>query len=519
MAESVRGTCGQEGCRETRYYIENGLWFCRQGHQQQGQEVVVDDENFGGHGRTARRKKVQAERRSKTYHGSDAFQLFLEAYQLLLWKQCHALVHVKGLPSELEGIVKDLWILRLEKIYEGRDDIYTDDENSTQLFSSQTGVSSELDKEEYQYHKRKLSTSPRVIDSLALCYLGTLLLRLPVSIGYMQEWVAEDEIPFMRPLRFIPSDMKDRLPAIYHIAFDTKNLPVGDQIHRAVADLIMLYHRGFSIEFPAINSSLLLFSYVKQLALPIEVYSAVKKLMKSVEFTYTFPKEITRRFHRIYLPEVQLMCLVIVATKLLFPFDNVKRYPWALNDPSIQVIDWEKWAEAQSAFDRRGISQGFLTNGAAMQATEMDAMEMTQQQLDEYMDWYDRLWVADKDAKASNPFAEMFPTTRAAATEMDNQARKTDDEAIVEKLQAVLSSLRVRRVVTEEEASRLMRPVPRPGCDYLRFRYEYQLPDIARNFYDTAAKTIGVSLETLVLAVYQTEGRIQVPKGKARNSK
>lgn len=118
--------------------------------------------------------------------------------------------------------------------------------------------------------------------------------------------------------------------------------------------------------------------------------------MKSVEFTYTFPKEITRRFHRIYLPEVQLICLVIVATKLLFPFDNVKRYPQALNDPSVQVIDWEKWAEAQSTFDRRGISQGFLTNGAAMQVTKMDAMEMTQQQLDEYMDWYDRFWVADK---------------------------------------------------------------------------------------------------------------------------
>lgn len=118
--------------------------------------------------------------------------------------------------------------------------------------------------------------------------------------------------------------------------------------------------------------------------------------MKSVEFTYTFPKEIARRFHRIYLPEVQLMSLVVVATKLLFPFDNVKRYPRTLNDPSVQVIDWEKWAEAQSTFDRRGISQGLLTNGAAMQATEMDAMEMTQQQLDEYMDWYDRLWVADK---------------------------------------------------------------------------------------------------------------------------
>lgn len=113
----------------------------------------------------------------------------------------------------------------------------------------------------------------------------------------------------------------------------------------------------------------------------------------------------------------------------------------------------------------------------------------------------------------------MFPTTRTAAAKMGNQARQTDDEAVAEKLQAVLSSLRVRRVVTEEEANRLMRPIPRPGCDYLRFRYEYQLPDIARYFYDTAAKTIGVSLETLVLAVYQTEGRIHVPKGKARDSK
>ncbi|KAM5438832.1 hypothetical protein McanMca71_000656 [Microsporum canis] len=463
-------------------------------------------------------KLFKVEEKDVTYHGSDAFQLFLEAYQLLLWKQCHALVHVKGLPPELEGIVKDLWVLRLDKIYEGRDDIYVEDENSTQLFSSQTGVSNEIDKEEHQYHKRKLSTSPRVLDSLALCYLGILLLRLPVSIGYMQRWVTEDEIPFMRPLRFIPSEMKDRLPAIYHVAFETKNVPIGDQFHRAVADLVMLYYRGFSIEFPAINSSLLLFSYVKQLALPIEVFSAVKQLMKSVEFTYTFPKEVKGKFRRIYLPEVQLMSLVIVATKLLFPFDDIKRYPRAPNEPAVQVIDWDRWAEAQSTFDSRGISQGFLTNTAAMQATEKDAMEMTQQQLDEYMDWYDKLWLAGKETKASNPFAEMFPTSRAGNVEASSQARQTEDEAVAEKLQTVLSNLRVRRVITEEEASRRMEPILRPGCDYLRFRYENQLVDRARKFYDTAAKIISVSLETLVLAVYQTEGQIQSQKGKSGNN-
>ncbi|KAK2872060.1 hypothetical protein FQN49_002593 [Arthroderma sp. PD_2] len=415
----------------------------------------------------------------------------------------------------LPDIVKDLWTLRLDKIYEGRDDIYVEeDDNTTQLFSSQTGVSNEIDKEEYQYHKRKLSTSPRVIDSLALCYLGILLLRLPVSVGYMQKWITEDEIPFLRPVRFIPPEMKERLPAIYHLALDIKNIPNGDQFHRAVADLVMLYYRDFSVEFPAVNSSLLLFSYVKQLAMPIELFSAVKQLMKRVDFTYTFPKDTTGKFLRIYMPEVQLMSLVVVAAKLLFPFDSIKRYPRTPNDPAVQTIDWDKWAEAQSTFDNRGISQGFLTNSAAMQATEKDAMEMTQQQLDEYMDWYDRLWIADKEGKASNPFADMFPTSRAGNVEASDQVRQSDDEAVAEKLQTVLSSLRVRRVITEEEAGRLMRPVPRPGCDYLRFRYVNQLPDNARIFYDTAARTIGVSLDTLVLAVYRTEHRIRISKGK-----
>ncbi|KAF3482967.1 uncharacterized protein GIQ15_02291 [Arthroderma uncinatum] len=409
--------------------------------------------------------------------------------------------------EDLKGIVKDLWILRLDKIYKGRDDIYVeeDDDNTTQLFSSQTGASNEIDKEEHRYHKRKLSTSPRVIDSLALCYLGILLLRLPVSVGYVQKWITEDEVPFLRPLRFIPPAMKDRLPAIYHLALDTKNIPTGDQFHRAVADLVMLYHRDFRVEFPAVNSSLLLFSYIKQLSLPIELFSAVKQLMKRVNFTYTFPKATTGKFRSIYIPEVQLMSLVVVATKLLFPFDSIKRYPRTSNDPAVQVIDWVKWAESQTSFDNRGKSQGFLTNSAAIQATEEDAMTMTQQQLDEYMDWYDKLWIADKEGRGFNPFADMFPTSRVSNGEDNSQAKQSDEEAVIEKLRTVLSNLRVRRIITEEEAGRLMKPVPRPGSDYLRFRYVNQLPDNAKIFYDTAAKTIGVSMETLVLAVYQTE--------------
>ena len=82
--------------------------------------------------------------------------------------------------------------------------------------------------------------------------------------------------------------MTARLPAIYHVALDTKvcavcalrpkgdvhsidipqAIPAGDQFHRAVADLAVLYNREFGVTFPPINSPLLLFSYIKQLALP-----------------------------------------------------------------------------------------------------------------------------------------------------------------------------------------------------------------------------------------------------------
>lgn len=35
MEYVTRGVCGQEGCRERRYYLDNGLWFCRRGHLQE----------------------------------------------------------------------------------------------------------------------------------------------------------------------------------------------------------------------------------------------------------------------------------------------------------------------------------------------------------------------------------------------------------------------------------------------------------------------------------------------------
>ncbi|PGH16823.1 ubiquitin-60S ribosomal protein L40 [Helicocarpus griseus UAMH5409] len=602
MEESVtRGICGQDGCLETRYYLENGLWFCRRGHQQEGRQVIVDDDDFGTQGRIVRRKRERAERVSKTYHGPQAYQLFLEAYQLLLWKQCHALVVGKGMPAELEAIVKDLWTLRLPKLYSrSGEGYYVSDTESgysseQQLFSSQTEVMAE-DEEEKAYHRRRVMESPKLIESLALCILGVVLLRVPVGVGDVVSWILKDEVPLIRAIRFIPRDMKDRLPAAYHYALDTKNVPTGYQLHRAIADLASLYHREFGVVIPPLNAPLMLFGYIKQLSLPLEPFPAILNALQHLarfNFSYTFPispspttttyirKGKTRRkFHRLHLPELQLMSLLIIAVKLFYPFDDgeeqgggVKRYPYLWRDPSAQILDWGAWCWNDGGEEGEGVNRGNNGKGKAGKMGKEEAIavqagdvfEMTQEQIDDYLDWYEGMWGG---RKATNPFADMFPTSRtdttaAAATttgtinnfpssppspsqpSSDFKGPETDT-FLTTKLHNVLGELRIRRAISNTAPTTPITPttpatpitpaiatnstntgatvaesqpltnVPRPGSFYKRYRTEAQLNERARRFYEAAARVVGVSVRTVITGVYQAEGRIRRNHGGVR---
>lgn len=78
-------------------------------------------------------------------------------------------------------MVRDLWALRLQALSDKLDDSVEDD-GSTQLFSSQAAGAAEENTEPH-LHTRNVSDNPRLVETLALCYLGALLLRLPVSVG------------------------------------------------------------------------------------------------------------------------------------------------------------------------------------------------------------------------------------------------------------------------------------------------------------------------------------------------
>ncbi|KAF7130954.1 hypothetical protein CNMCM5793_003889 [Aspergillus hiratsukae] len=500
MEYTTRGVCGQDGCRETRYYLDNGLWFCRRGHQQEGLQVEEDPDDFGTQGKTSRVKKAVAEKGHKTYRGRQAYSLFLQIYQLILWKQCHALVHGRGFPAQLEGVVRDLWALRLETLSERLNDPAEDD-REPELFSSQPATT--LDEPERPFKlSGRAAQWPRLIDTIGLCYLGCLLMRLPVTIGEFHRMLMREEIPFTRVLRSIPREMRDKLPQEYISLLETTRLIKAEHLHKAALELSLLYHIKFGVQFPALNTPAVLYRYIKRLALPVEVYPAVKRLQSLVGFTFEFPTSVSGRSRPLHLPEVQLITLIVISTKLFFPFDDIKRYPLSTREPSAQVLDWKLWAQVQRHFDRRETAGGRIGKGNEILVTEKDVFNMTQAQLDEYMDWYETSWL--DHSRVLNPLAEFFPIGPTASEgQVISDSTEGDDEAMHAMLQTVTSQLKPRKAISDPKAD-----VARPGSSYPRYRTESDLPETARSFYETAAKVAGVSLSTLVRAVSQTETKI-----------
>ncbi|KAL4929450.1 TFIIB-type zinc finger domain-containing protein [Aspergillus undulatus] len=512
MEYVTREACGQEGCRETRYYLDEGLWFCRRGHQQAGTQVVEDPDDFGTQGKTSRVKTPVAEKAQKKYRGRQAHRLYLHTYQLILWIQCHALVNNRGFPPQLENIVRDLWALRLETYAKTIADV-EDEDSQPEFFSSQPASAREDTETEAFTPGSKLVKWPRLVDTVALCYLGTLLMRLPVSVADFHRMILRNEIPYYRVFNHVPHDMKDRLPQEYIALLETTRLLKAEDLHTAVFDLLLYYQRQFKMQFPPLNTPILLYRLIRRLALPVDIYPVTKRLQTLVGFTFEYPTKIVGKRKPLDKPELQLATLVVIATKLLFPFDDVQRHPLSSQEPTVQAMNWEAWAEVQNHFDRRDATAGRIGKGKEILVKEGDVLTMTPDQLDEYMDWYESSWL--ENSKTTNPLAPLFPIGSASKdNRQEQQASDDEEEAIDWMLSMAPRYLRTRAAISDDNPD-----IPRPGSSYARYRQESDLPDSARGFYETAAKVTGVSLATLVRCVSQAEIRLNEWLGEQRRIK
>lgn len=179
-------------------------------------DVDVED-NFGRAGSVARKRKDVKQKERKHLSGNAAKELYLECLQLILRKQLAWLIGEKGLPLELEVVVRDLWDLRVRSFKglassgeaQERASVKSEPASSSEgelaMFSSQSEPEPSSDDSGRTRSSRAKSWTtdgtesramPALIETLALNYIGCLTIRQPLRIGDLHRWAKGNKLPY-----------------------------------------------------------------------------------------------------------------------------------------------------------------------------------------------------------------------------------------------------------------------------------------------------------------------------------
>lgn len=247
----------------------------------------------------SRKEKQIKEHVKRVLTGHAARDLYLECLQLILREQILWLVTVKGHKAELETVVRDLWDLRVC----GAAAVVHDDsasEGEPSLFSSQLDLMQDEQPNSQSKRAQSWNTengsewpAPRLLDTLGLCLLGCMLLRIPTRIGDLARWAKAGNIPYKQAVsimfeaglaftnyqqyRQLPQEMRDRLPVWYMSPLKSAHLATFDQgeLHVSVLNLALSYHLNHGMIFPPLNDVPMTLQYVRELGLPSKPPSLV----------------------------------------------------------------------------------------------------------------------------------------------------------------------------------------------------------------------------------------------------
>ncbi|KAJ4289005.1 hypothetical protein N0V90_011347 [Kalmusia sp. IMI 367209] len=453
-----------------------------------------------------------------TYRGAKGADLYVKCLQLILRHQLAFLIHKKGLTTELETVVQDLWTLRISQL---GNKIRSESQElgSSQVFSTQeSDTEAEDDPLFLPSRKKKLQENPTLIDCLALCYLGTMTLRLPVTPGDIYTWTTEEDMPYSNAMRLLSPAMKNRLQATHQGALSPNSLLNLRRFYTSLANIEVGFEMKFSILWPPLNVPVLLFRYLKDLALPLELYDAAMKLGEYLGYDFALHITAKQKLNIADLPEAQLMSCLVICVKLIFPFDDTIRHPKSVSEPAATAVNWAEWSKLmqEAKAEARGGRLQYTTQELT-KLEEKDVFDMSNHQLDQYLDFYLTNFLDDTYLQPNGAvddfhaaLYDMFPVTAGGAYQRQQPPTDSQSAMKFQLVRDVHRTTREVRAIADADDSR----VNRPGVEYVEYKTEKAMPEHARRFYEEAARVAGLSLHMLVRSVRYLERKIARQKGR-----
>ena len=281
--------CGVGGCKSQRYYRADGLTYCHHHHQAHGVvEYELDDEETLAAGLGSRRKRGPIHPSSQNttsttlFHGKSGYAVFIQAFQLILRFQADVITQRLDIP-EFPSVLKELWTLFLlaqdtnDKLPDVEEELAHDMDETLPDTSSQgtngqlsdtEGESSNEEEGEKYVNARYIMHRPVLLHSIALLYLTFILLRTPITIHELREWMLTGELPYMRALSCIPPDHLSHLEPGYREALQPQILPQTTRIWKWTQQTALFLRLTSRVEFPVLNYRPILYNMVRDLFLP-----------------------------------------------------------------------------------------------------------------------------------------------------------------------------------------------------------------------------------------------------------
>ncbi|KAI5779245.1 hypothetical protein EDC01DRAFT_309706 [Geopyxis carbonaria] len=550
--------CGIDGCKQTKFYLEAGQWFCKIGHLREGEiDAAADDEGFGPTGRKAARASTETKRVVKVLRGRKGFELYIQCYQIILQKQVWWLIHEQGYPEELEVVVRDLWAMRLHVLserlsYAGRSQSTAPSQSSQRSRAKSMTTDGETDHDgnssqnSYLYtsgsdsasttHSRrrrrkaasfvpKASDRPKLIESIGLCYLGLILIRCAVSLGDIHRWVDSQGLIYIRAIKECPEAMKEKLSGEYWTALDPPSRLRKGRLYKTVQDMVVELQEKFGLSFPPINREVLLLRYINELGLPLEIYTAVRRLSSHLFMNLSWSTLIKTK-RSAYWPEARLMSLVIIATKLCYGLDGIKRISHGKFEPPTTYVDWDDWERFLRAGndDRAGTLGESQVHSDGSRSLEVDIKEvdvfgMDGEEMDRYMDWYEKTWCGVDDAEAtrlSKGILNLFPTSKSLDAPAQGSSGSTEvtetpieppsKPSLAERLEELNSKTKYCNPIDPEPTSLSEEgEIKRPGDKYLWYSLNEEMPNQLKILIQAGADLLAIERDDLIKVIRSIE--------------
>ncbi|KAH7031062.1 uncharacterized protein B0I36DRAFT_323110 [Microdochium trichocladiopsis] len=531
-----------EECGSRQWYAQDALRYCRRGHLLEGFAAHSGDEDdFGTQGRTTRKKKEKPQKVAVKLSGDLGRELYLEVLQLVLRKQVWWLVRDRGFPEELEGIVQSLWALRVRslplKIVSARkpaDDSQGRDDDAMSVSSSMGGgMSSQAESvaggessSEWELSDTTTKTwepdvgrrwkLPHLIDTLALCYLGCLTRRLPVSTSDIHHWAQEGRLEYLSAFTNLPKNVRDRLPAEFHRALQPGDHLKHGRLQDAARDLVLAFRANFDVTFPPVNHVFTIVRYIRDLVLPFELYSICTAIAKIIGADFAHQADGLKR-KAMRDPETLMIALVVVSAKLRYPFESSGG-----RAVGQKAMDWSRWEATRHS---KPVDNDHITPGEEYTVTANDVLTMDKTKLDDYMDWFESMFLGDENSGTAEVLREPF-----LGEPRHSESRKTLSlEQEIEQHDKHFAQQYRDMYATSKSTTDSTVPQQRDYADGLWcpiWQTVEDLPDIARFAYKEAADLAAIPLSTLVRACGQIERRLEVVckerwserKGKRKDS-